>query len=111
MASPSGLVATFRLAKRMPEGRGSRWSLCCNATWRETWLQHGALVIQLNIPGKALPMLKVLPVPVPVKTPEGPAFARYALAPKTTGEPWWVFYRAAGGEWFTMMLGGDERLA
>ena len=56
-------------------------------------------------------MLKVLPVPVPVKTPDGRAFARYVLAPQTAGEPWWVFYRAAGGEWFTMMLDADQRLA
>ena len=56
-------------------------------------------------------MLKVLPVPVPVMTPGGRAFARYALAPQTSGEPWWVFYRAAGGEWFTMMMPNDERLA
>ena len=56
-------------------------------------------------------MLKVLPVPVPVKTPDGRAFARYALAPQSSGEPWWVFYRAASGEWFTTMLHGDERLA
>lgn len=56
-------------------------------------------------------MLKVLPVPVPVKIPGGMAFARYALAPLTKGEPWWVFYRAAGGEWFTMMMDGDQRLA
>ena len=55
-------------------------------------------------------MLKVLTVPVPVKTPGGRAFARYALAPLSNGEPWWVFYRAAGGEWFTMMLDEDERL-
>lgn len=53
-------------------------------------------------------MLKILTVPVPVKTPEGRAFARFALPPQSQGEPWWVFYRAAGGEWFTMMLEGDQ---
>jgi len=56
-------------------------------------------------------MLQVLPVPLPVKTPDGRAFARYALPPQKSGEPWWVFYRAAGGEWFTMMLTGDEKPA
>lgn len=56
-------------------------------------------------------MLKILPVPVSVRTSEGRVFARYALAPQTSGEPWWVFYRAASGEWFTTMLQGDERLA
>ena len=56
-------------------------------------------------------MLKILPVPVPVQTSEGRIFARYALVPQQQDEPWWLFYRAERGEWFTLMMDGQTRPA
>jgi hypothetical protein len=49
-------------------------------------------------------MLMALPLPMPVYTPKGRAFARFALAPERPGEPWWVLYRADCGGWFALVL-------
>lgn len=49
-------------------------------------------------------MIRVFPVPVPVRTAVGRCLARFAIAPQDPHDPWWVVYRDATGQWCTAML-------